>query len=262
MKKLITLIFVISFISCEDEINLQSNPIDSNVIIELRELLGTDSRQFSLFCETEKQYPCVNYPILTEENFEKDKLDITFTEVVETDFCFTAIGPATTIVNLPSLENGTYEIGLNNANFANKGKLIISNDKVDIIFKNPKGIHITRQSTRRVPSNTYWGTIGYHSETTISKVNEFIRKVSELGADFNKQVPGHYFYYEIDKNGEIVGNAENSGSYFLKAFIFQHTGDEELFKKRIKEIATTYFDDMYINIETCKGERIVNWSRV
>ena len=260
MKKIITFIFVLSLFSCDnDGINLLSNPIDSNIIIEFRELLGTDSRQFSLFCQTEKQYPCCNYPILAEEKFADNKLDITFTEVLETDLCFTAIGPATTIVNLPSLVNGTYEIGLKNANLANKGKLEISDDNVDIIFKNEKGILIKRQSTRRVPLNTYWGTIGYHSATTINKVNDFIQKASELGADFRKQTPGHYFHYEIDKNGDIVEDIENSGYYFLKCFIFQYTGDEDLFKKEIKELAATYFDDMDIRIETYKGEDICNW---
>ena len=260
MKKIITLIFVIILNSCDnDGDNLRSNPIDSNITIEFRELLGTDSRQLSFFCQTGKIYPCINYPILTEQNFENDILDITFTKVIETDICLTAIGPATTNVFLPSLVNGTYEIALNNSKLANKGKLEISNDKVDVIFENEKGIIIKRQSTRRVPLNTYWGTIGYHSATTINKVNDFLQKASELGVDFSYQKPGHYFYYEIDENGEIVENIENSGYYFLKGFIFQYTGDEDLFKKEIKELAVTYYDDMYINIETYKGERIYNW---
>lgn len=261
MKKLLSLICIMLLISCDKEnIDLESNPIDSNINIEFRELLGTDSRQLALYCQTDKVYPCVNYPIVTEENYDNNRLNITFTEVLEIDFCYTAIGPATAEIGLPSLETGTYEIELNNANLKNKGTLYISDNKVDIIFKKQKGINIVRQSTQRVPPNTYWGEISYFDEGTTNQANDFLQKVAVLGADFGKQNQGHYVYYEIDKNGDIINNAENSGSSFAKAFIFQYTGDEELLKEQLKEIATAYFDDnMYIYINTYKGERIINW---
>ncbi|MGC4233163.1 MAG: hypothetical protein QM594_09300 [Niabella sp.] len=260
MKKLILLFATISFISCnKNRVDLSSNPIDSNIKIEFREELSATSRQPYLLCITEKAYPCINYPILTEEKFENNRLSVTFTKVVETEFCLTAIGPARTGVNLPS-ENGTYEIGLHNGKFSNTGTLVISDEKVDILFEKTRGIDILRQTTRRVPPNTYWGTIGYHSAGTGNKVNEFLEKASVLGADFRKQTPGHYFFYEIDKNGNIVTHTETSGYHFSKKFIFQFTGDEASFKSQIKQLAKTYFGDMNISIETYKGEHIYNWN--
>lgn len=260
MKKILFFISLLFIVACTNEkIDWASNPIDSNIHVEFREMLSIDSRQLTLSCATEKQYPCINYPIATKLNFDNNKLSVTFTHVVETEFCFTAIGPATASVVLPDLENGEYELELNNGNLENKGKLIVSDEKVDILFNNPKGIHITRQSTRRVPSNTYWGTIGYHAESTSQKVTEFLQKAAALGVEFNKQEPGDYFYYEIDKKGNIITETENSGYYFVKAIVFQYTGNEELFKKQLKELGKTYFDDMYISIYTYKGEHIYNW---
>lgn len=260
MRKLFLFICLISFASCmQEKIDLQSNPIDSNINVEFREMLGKDSRQLTLHCQTEKAYPCINYPIAITQNFENNKLSITFTKVLETDFCLTAIGPASVGINVPTLDNGTYEIELNNGNFANTGKFIVSDEKVELLFKNPKGINIVRKITHRVPTKTYWGTIGYHTEATAGKVNDFLQKASALGADFNKQTPGDYYYYEIDNKGDIVTETENSGYYFVKAFIFQFDGNEELFKKEIKDLAKTYFDDMYISINTYKGEYIYNW---
>ncbi|MFT3904309.1 MAG: hypothetical protein QM727_14135 [Niabella sp.] len=260
MKKFIVPLALLSLISCnKDNVDLTSNAIDTNIRVEFREQLSPTSRQPYLLCQTEKAYPCSNYGILTERTFDKNKLDITFVRVLQSDICLTSLGPATTSIDLP-LENGTYEIGLTNGKFANTGTLIISDDKVDILLKKTKGINIFRQTTRRVPPNTYWGTIGYHTESTSDKVNDFLQKVSALGAEFAKQTPGYYFFYEIGNDGNIVTNTEMSGYYFSKKFIFQFTGDEEVFKRRLKELSKTYFDDMYINIETYKGEQIYNWN--
>ncbi len=260
MRKIVFFISLLFIVSCTNEkIDWESNPIDSNIHVDFREILGIDTRQLTLFCATEKAYPCINYPIATKFSFDNNKLSVTFTDVVATEFCFTAVGPATTNIVLPVLGNGEYELELNNGNLKNSGKFIVSDEKVDILFKNPKGISITRQSTHRVPSNTYWGTIGYHTESTAQQVTDFLQKTAELGAKFNKQNPGDYFYYEIDKNGDIITETENSGYHFVKAIVFNYTGDEESFKKQLKELSKTYFDDMYISIYTYKGEHIYNW---
>lgn len=260
MKYLSLAISILLFVSCRKEGEKDSNPVDSKIFIAFRETLDNDSRKLSLLCRTEKSYPCINFPLLSNQDFKSGPLDITFTGVGETELCLTAIGPASTQISLPALGNGTYDLHLNNGKLLNSGKIVISNDKVDLLFANPKGIEIVRSSTQRVPANTYWGTIGYHVQATAPKVNEFLQKAAALGAEFNKQSPGHHFYYEIDNNGDIITNTENSGYYFMKAFIFQYTGDEASFKQKIKELGATYFDDMYINIETYKGERIYNWN--
>ncbi|MGV8092283.1 MAG: hypothetical protein AB2L24_10515 [Mangrovibacterium sp.] len=262
MKKISIFVIVALLVACEqDEDPLKKNAIDSKIKIEPREYLDLNSRQLVLYCQTEKAYPCINYPILTEQVFQENKLSITFTSVLETDFCLTAVGPASAIINLGNMANGQYELELNNAELKNKGTLKISDSEITLDFKNQNGIEIVRQITKKVPVDTYWGTIGYHTGSTIEKVDEFLEKLKDIdGVAFNKQVPGKYFYYEIDQNGEIVTNTENSGYHFVKAFIFQYTGDdEEKFKEEIDFLVTPYFDDMYINVETYKGERIYNW---
>ncbi len=76
-----------------------------------------------------------------------------------------------------------------------------------------------------------------------------------------KQEPGDYSFYQIDQNGKIVTRTENSGYYFLQAFIFQIEGEEEKPMEEIISLAKSYFDEMYINIETYKGEQFNNWSK-
>ncbi|MFN7600658.1 MAG: hypothetical protein ACK5R0_04590, partial [Bacteroidota bacterium] len=146
------------------------------------------------------------------------------------------------------------------ANLKNTGVLRVNDNEIQLVFSQQNGIEIVRPTTRRVPQNTYWGTIGYHQSSSINLVNEFIQKLTDKRAKFNKQTPGHYFYYEIDQNGDIITNTENSGYYFVKAFIFQFDGDESELKDVIKIDGKAYKVDLSINVETFKGERVNNWT--
>ena len=262
MRKLLTLFILSWFFACNNgDLDLKS-AIDSNIKIELRELLSPSKRELYLYAVTEKIYPCMNYPLSFDQHFEKNRVSIAFTEVIEVNFCLTALGPATASINLGHLRDGVYDFELNNGALKNIGKLIITDTEATLEFITQNGIEIIRETTLRVPEANYWGTIGYHSEESVEKVNEFLAQLKSIvGVEAVKQVPGDYFFYQIDQHGEIVTRTENSGYYFTRAFIFQVKGEEEKAMEEIISIATAYFDEMYINIETYKGERFNNWSK-
>lgn len=110
-------------------------------------------------------------------------------------------------------------------------------------------------------SYTYWGTIKYLTPETTDKVNKFLQQLRDSGADFSKQEPGHYFYYEIDENGDIISDAQGHGSRFVQAFVFQHYGDEEEFREEFRALALPYHRDMSIYMETYRGKTVNNWTR-
>lgn len=263
MKKLTIFVLLTLFVACEQNNDdlLNKNAIDSKIKVDAREYL--DTKKIVLNCQTEKAYPCVNYPILTEQHFNKNnQLSITFTNVVETDICFTAIGPATTMIDLSKLTNGLYELELNNASLKNKGVLKISDSEIVLDFKNQNGIEITTPVVKRVPDKTFWGTIGYARESSESSVNQFIDKLSSIGVEFNKQSPGYYFHYEIGDNGEMVIDVKDSGYYYVKGLIFQYDGDESKLKDLIQTDGKEYYtDDIYISIWTYNGEHFFNWGK-
>lgn len=260
MRRYSILYLLLLFASCENnDLGLKTNAIDSKIIIEAREVLEPDSRRLALLCRTEKIYPCINFLILTEQQTTDDLIKIDFTSVEESDFCFTALGPAGTVVDLNSLPNGEYSIELNNAALKNKGTLKLTDTDISLIFAVKNGIDFQRTNTKRVPDKTYWGTIGYHKASSSILVDEFIQKFKDIGAVFSKQSPGHYFYYEIDNSGDIVSDVENSGYYFMKSFIFQFDGDETALKNLIEVEAKEYKTDLSMNVQTYKGEQINNW---
>ncbi len=259
MRKTIIFILAIFSLACESEDFLKTNAIDSAIEIAIREDLS--SKRIVLVCKTEREYPCSNFPILTKQSFkENNKVSITFTNVAESEICFTAIGPATAEIDLTGLSNGKYELELNNGELKNKGSILISDTEISLDFKNLKGVKIAMPLVKRVPSYSYWGTIGYARESSENAVNQFIDKLVKIGAAFIKQPEGVYTHYKIDNNGQLVFDVQNLGYYYAKGLIFQYRGDESELKNLIqidgKELKK---DDISINISTFKGDRFFNW---
>lgn len=250
-----------SIIACENEDLLESNPIDSNIQITPTEFFNENSLRLGLSCKTEKIYPCINYPILTEVTVVENLVSVNFIRVPEIDLCLTALGPATTTIDLSDISNGDYELELNNGRLKNTGSLKITNSEIALEVDSEKGIEIIRETTKRLPNNTYWGTVGYHTENTIDQVNEFLNilKAKNGVANFNNQIPGDYSFFEINEEGEIIPT-ENSGYQFVKYFIFQYDGkNKETFKDEIDLLSTSYSEDMIIKFENYEGDRIYNW---
>jgi len=173
--------------------------------------------------------------------------------------CLTALGPATTQLDLITVANGEYGIELNNANLKNIGTLKITETDISLLFGQKNGIDFVRPNTKRVPNKTYWGTIGYHVQSSSTLADEFIQKFADAGAIFSKQPPGHYFYYEINNSGDIVADVENSGYYFMKRFIFQYDGDESKLKELVQREGKNYKEALSIRLETYKGDMFYNW---
>jgi hypothetical protein len=82
--------------------------VDSEINIRMVEIFDKSPRTFQFQCFTEKIYPCVNYPIIVVSQQSSNNIDISFKGVIETDFCFTALGPASAYIYLGTLNNGMY----------------------------------------------------------------------------------------------------------------------------------------------------------
>lgn len=261
MRKLLIICTVLLFTACKkDDSVLKSNPIDSKIRIGVWEVLGANSRTLTLSCATERIYPSGGFGINTTKKAISNGHSITFESIFQPEYGHALSSPASTIVDLGATPNGTYEIELNNANFKNKGKLKVTDNSIHLIFGPQKGIELIRTVTRRVPDKTYWGTIGYHHQTSLELVENFLRKFEQIGGVFKKQTPGQYVYYEINNAGDIVVDEKNSGYYYVKPFIFQFEGDEVDLKNLIRTEGKNYKDQLVINVENYKGEFINSWS--
>ena len=118
MKKLLLLSLAVTLVSLtackkekEDQLGLNTNVEDISSDINV-----TFQRDFSqsvsmiLRCETTKNYPCVNYPIVYKRIVQNNNISVEFLGVSIEEFCLTAIGPATCNVPLEDLTDGKYNL--------------------------------------------------------------------------------------------------------------------------------------------------------
>ena len=235
--------------------------VDSEINIRMVEIYDKSPRTFHLHCFTEKIYPCVNYPIIVVSQQSSNNIDISFKEVIETNLCATALGPATAYIDLGALSNGTYNLNLHNGVMKQTGKLVVSSDNYKVDFGNNPAFRFTNTILNRIPEHTIWGYIGYHTQGTSSLVQSFLTALMNVGATKKLYLPGDYREFEIDKNGNIVQPGKDSGFWFAQSFIFHYSGNianvEQLVKQYAHDYGTEY---MYISVYTDKGEQFLSWT--
>ena len=151
------LIFAGSFPSCGEKGYGRFHDIDANVDSEIHirmaEIYDISPRTLQLYCSTTTIYPCSNYPIYVVSKQSSNTIDISFKGVIATDFCLTAIGPATAIIDLGTLSNGRYRLNLYNGAIKQSGELIVSRDSYMINFAKKNAFHFTNARLNRIPEN-------------------------------------------------------------------------------------------------------------
>lgn len=251
-------ILLLAIVSCIKEESKYENllPIDSGVNIRLIETFNTSPRTLHLYCSTEKIYGCYNFPIIAESRQSSNAIDISFQGIIQSDFCQTALGPATTTVDLGALNVGTYTLRLSVGKVTHTGKLIVSDDSYKVDFDDNSAFAFSNPRLNRIPEQTIWGLIGYHEAETTSRVDSFLNTLVALGAKKRSYAPGDYYEFWIDEDGDITDYPGALWGYrFDRPFVFHYSGDPAAIESLIKQ----YKDDMSIRVHTDKGGRFLSW---
>jgi hypothetical protein len=258
MKKVtIYLLLLLCGLSCEKS-TTEENHQDENddIRISIVETIDGTQRTLQLLCSTREEYPCANYGISTTYHQTAGKIDLSFGDIVKPGGCLTAIGPATSNVDLGVLANGTYELNINSS----KGKLVVSDESYSITFSGKEKFEIVNPQLMRIPSNTIWGTIGYHDKATAVIVQAIVESLQGLGAVRQQYKQGFYGEFDIDSSGQIVQPGEDSGYYFAHSFIFHYSGDMVALEKVVKYYGSAYGETfLYLDIHTDKGITYRSW---
>ena len=145
--KLISMLLVIVVLGCDKDDENTDNSIDS--IIEISANETSPSGELVLDCRTKKQYNCSNYKIVSTARSDQNSIEISFTAVELGNLCATALGPATTKVNLGILPIGEYNLTLEIMGEQNRGLLIITQTQIIFEFDNLEGIQILTPTVPR-----------------------------------------------------------------------------------------------------------------
>jgi hypothetical protein len=251
-------LIAISTQSCfllENEIT--NGNINSKIKVTLRHQLSEDETKLTLLSETENIEPCFNFVIKTHESKQGNKISIKYLDILRSDFCLTALGPARSAFTFkPVLD--VYDIEFVNDGIRNEGQLKNLEDRFVLELANSQNVHITNSPLFKIPSYTYWGNVGYHRTESKDLVDEFISLLENQGADFRTFQDGNYGYFEID-GGEVIPPNPH-GYHFIETFVFIFEGNEDAFRDKILEFAEKHREDLNINLANYKGSQISLWA--
>lgn len=145
---------------------INGNSIESNITFMPEEIYLTNEAQepqLKLKLITEEIYPCINYGIATTAFTNTNELIIRFDELIIPELCLTAIGPATSYVDLP--ENIT-KITFINGDVIDSYSIEINEEKVIIEPFETNFTKLLYTKTFRIPENSFAYICGTNTNNT------------------------------------------------------------------------------------------------
>jgi hypothetical protein len=261
MKKtlILTLISIIlSGCSSNDEINLV-DPEYSGYIIEKsiatninfmpEEIYTTYQAQeplLKLRLITSEIFPCINYEISTTEFIKGNELIIRFEEIIESVVCLTAIGPATSYVELP--ENIT-KITFINGNTIDKYAVEINQQKITVTPIENNFTTSLYNKTFRIPENSFAYNCGTNTNNT-NIYTDFLEILEET-PDFIE--------FEFEGEGRIPYPSSGGGWVSHPSKYYKYSDSEEF-----NNLANVLNDYSSENIEENSGVTIsiYGWNNI
>ena len=178
MKKLLIFTLIgFTFLGCSSDntealINsdyaeyITENSIDSEINFMAEEVYTTNETQepvLKLKLITSKIFPCINYGLSTTEFINGNELIIRFEQIIESELCLTAPGPATSYIELP--EN-TNKVTFLNGNVIDKYSIDIIEQKISITIIENNFTTSLYDKTFRIPENSFAYVCGTNTNNT------------------------------------------------------------------------------------------------
>ena len=257
----VLLSFLFSFNNCDDAVSDNSTytSIDSQIIIQLREELSTTKKDLYFDCSTTRIYGCINYGIDYSVFKTANNIRIKFTNIVVSQICLTALGPATNRINLGELNEGNYNLNLEVNGKTETAQLIVKDDSYKINFLPGFNFKFKSTELNRVPQYLIWGSVGYIYDSLTNVADTFIDSLQILGASTVNLFPGDYGFFKISPNGNII-TPDNHGYPFIKMYMFDYRNNLEEIKGLMKRIQQQYVNEIYIGCNTWQGDTFYGWT--
>ena len=252
-KFFLLLLIPILLFSCSTDVEEEGSDINSDILVSITEELGTTGNVLKIKSETIKIYPCINYNLLTDYNFDGEDLQVSYQGVDISNICFTALGPATSEKVL-TIEPGSYPVQFGNEEDVTSGTLQVDEEKYILELNSSSTIFLAREVLYKIPHNTYWGIIGYRDPSTESLLNVFEETLTSENVDFRSFTNGDYGHFKI-ANNEIVP-PDNHGYYFADAFVFEFTGSLEELRQKVSGFLGAQGADLSVSIYSYNGNEI------
>ena len=258
MKRFI--VFVLSFIifscSTDDQINAEyseyitGNSIDTDINFMPEEIYNNNEAQepsLTLKLITSEEFPCINYIISTTEFTSGNEIIIRFDDIIKPEWCFTAIGPAVSYLDLP--EN-TRKVTFINGNVVDQYAVEINQEKVSITRIEKNFTTSLYPTTFRIPENSFAYVCGTNTDNT-NIYNDFLALL-EQNPDFVE--------FEFEGEGRIPYPESSDGNWVnhpSRFFLYSDVGE-------FTNLANILSDFSSENIEENSGVTILiqGWNNI
>jgi hypothetical protein len=141
MPRFLYLFVLVLLLACRREEAAPAYPLDSTVLVEIKEVRIADKKHVVLSCQTQKSYPCANFYIKSAFQQAAGKITIEFLGIGSDRLCPAAQGPARIDLDLGPLANGQYPIVLHHQ-AANAGTLQVSEGAIRLELPQPSGVQV------------------------------------------------------------------------------------------------------------------------
>lgn len=238
--------------------DLTDSAFDKNIGIRMIEDIDSTKRTLTLKCGTEENFTCSNFSIASSHTVSNDKITLNFTGIIKSGICNRSIGPATASISLGTLNNNNYELEINIGSSKIIGQIAVSNGSYKVTIPDQSKVKFVNPDLYRVPDNTIYGTVHYHSGTTSPLVQIFFDSLKYYGATPTLYTPGDYGNFQIEANGQIK-QTKNSAYYFTQHYIYKYANSSESLEKLVKYFGLKHPDLIHIRLYTTQGGAFYSW---
>jgi hypothetical protein len=234
-------------------------PFNENIKIKMSETVDSTGRTLFLNCFTEKKFPCLNYALQSTYVLTSDKITINFIKIITpTNICATMPGPAYTVIKIERPTNKVYDVELNVGATTILGQLNVSAGSFNATLPVQTKVQFVNPDLGRVPDNTIFGVVHYHTASTAATVEKFIDSLQFYGAIPTLYPPGDYGHFQIEPSGQIK-QVQDGGYYFSRHYIFNYSNSSAPLKSLVRWYGINYRDSLSIELYTAKGEKFYSW---
>ena len=224
--------------------------IDTEINFMAEEIYTTNQAQepvLKLKLISSKIYPCINYQLSTTEFINGNELIVRFEQIIEPEVCLTAIGPATSYIEL---SENISKLTFLNGNAVDTYDLNINEQKISVTPVVFNFINSLYANTFRIPENSFAYVCGTNTDNT-NIYTEF-SAIIEQNPDFTA--------FEFEGEGRIPYPETTDGHYMNHPSKFYKYTDPSQFNT-LANTLNTYASE---NIEANSGISIAiyGWNNI
>lgn len=245
-------------LACEKKVQEPSillADLDDEFEIGMWEVLGEEERELNFLLETIHEQDCENQSIKANVSYRVNGFVLNIEEITKPQMeeCIPKRTTAKGTSQLGQMDGGVYEIQINlKSEVINKGKLLVSQEKYEILMDSDFGFFLPRPVLRRIPENTIWGYIAYNDQVDETIASEFIQRMLEFTRPANLE-KGYYGHFELGEQFDLQQKPEEE---HWAGFLLRVTEQMIQIRKTLNQFRNKYPDEVTIKMWTSEGEEI------